>query len=335
MRTVIGVLCVIATAVVASAIGASMLRAAPPPPTCNLVPQLRDVTVNQGVGAYSPLVNGKETLVRFYLSMPSCAGSGASIQITAGTTLSGGASGTISAPTPVPQSTAYPIVAAFTAAPMADSTGDPKFVVPGAMVSRTTAFTANFSTTLFYRSRATKSAQYGAVQQIPFSNCPTGGIAASFDRPSNALGVLFVPMGDGTKTYSTQWTAAAQQALQDGMTAAVAREYPLPAGIGNLGGTGGLRYMVTPTLLDLKRLNLLDADGKFCGTGLNYDLIKAELAQFRLSHNTANPNAQANRVVGVIDPAVGLGPRSPASRAWLSSTRRRRGPWHALGGRAS
>ena len=70
IRTVIGVLCVITMAVVASAIGASMLRAAPPPPTCNLVPQLRDVTVNQGVGAYSPLVNGKETLVRFYLSMP-------------------------------------------------------------------------------------------------------------------------------------------------------------------------------------------------------------------------------------------------------------------------
>jgi Periplasmic copper-binding protein (NosD) len=310
IRTVIGVLCVITMAVVASAIGASMLRAAPPPPTCNLVPQLRDVTVNQGVGAYSPLVNGKETLVRFYLSMPSCAGSGASIQITAGTlTLSGGASGTISAPTPVPQPTAYPIVAAFTAAPMADSTGDPKFVVPGAMVSRTTAFTANLSTTLSYRSRATKSAQYSAIQPITFSNRPGGGaIAASFDRPSNALGVLFVPMGDGTKTYSTQWTAAAQQALQDGMTAAVARQYPLPAGIGNLGGTGGLRYMVTPTLLDLKRLNLLDAAGKFCGTGLNYDLIKAELAQFRLSHNTANPNAQANRVVGVIDPEVGLGP---------------------------
>jgi Right handed beta helix region len=312
IRHEIGALCVITMAVVASAIGASM-TGAQRPPACNLVPQLRDVTVNQGVGAYSPLVNGKETLVRFFLSMPSCAGSGASIQITAGTlTLSGGASGTVSAPTPVPQPTAYPIVAAFTAAPMADSTGDPKFVVPGAMVSRTTAFTATFSTTLSYRAKATKSGTYGAIQQITFSNRPgtSTPISTNFDRPSNALGVLFVPMGDGTKTYSTQWTAAAQQALQDGMTAAVARQYPLPAGIGNLGGTGGLRYMVTPTLLDLNRLNLLSA-GKFCGTGANYDLIKAELAQFRLSHNTANPNAQANRVVGVVDPAVGLGPPSP------------------------
>ena len=108
-----------------------------------------------------------------------------------------------------------------------------------------------------------------------------------------------------------QWTTAGQQALQDGMTAAVARQYPLPGGIGNLGGTGGLRYMVTPTLLDLKRLNLLDGSGRFCGSGANYNAIKAELAQFRLSHNTVNPNAQANRVVGIVDPAVGLGPPDP------------------------
>ena len=69
--------------------------------------------------------------------------------------------------------------------------------------------------------------------------------------------------------------------------------------------------MVAPTLIDLKRLNLLDGNGRFCGTGANYDLIKGELAQFRLSHNTANPAAQANRVVGVIDPAIALGPPSP------------------------
>ena len=62
-----------------------MTRAAAPPPPCTLLPQLRDVTINQGVGAYSPLVNGKETLVRFFLSMPSCAASGAAIQITGGT----------------------------------------------------------------------------------------------------------------------------------------------------------------------------------------------------------------------------------------------------------
>jgi hypothetical protein len=309
-----GVLGVLVVAALVGSLTASSTRAAPPPPTCNLIPQLRDVTVNQGVGAYSPLVNGKETLVRFFLSMPSCAGSGASIQITGGTlALSGGATGAVPTPTPAPVESAYPVIASYTVAPMADSTGDPKFVVPGSLVSRATAFTANFATTLGYRSRSSKTAPYGAIQQITFSTRPgsSSPISASFDRPSNALGILFVPMGDGTKTYDTQWTAAGQQALQDGMTAGVARTYPLPNGIGNLGGTGGLRYLVAPTLLDLKRLNLLDGSGKFCGTGANYDAVKAELAQFRLSYNTANPTSQANRVVGVVDPAVGLGPPSP------------------------
>ena len=73
---------------------------------------------------------------------------------------------------------------------------------------------------------------------------------------------------------------------------------------------------MTPTLLDLRALNLLNASGKFCGTGSSYDLIKGQLAQFRLSHNTVNPNAQANRVVGVVDPSTsGSGRRTRASRA--------------------
>jgi len=50
--------------------------------TCVLVPQLRDVTVNQGLGSYSPLEYGKETLVRLYLSTPSCAGSKDAVQVT-------------------------------------------------------------------------------------------------------------------------------------------------------------------------------------------------------------------------------------------------------------
>ena len=87
------------------------------------------------------------------------------------------------------------------------------------------------------------------------------------------------------------------------MTAAVPR-VSAPAGIGKLGGTAACATWSTPTLLDLGSTGSSSRllNGKFCGTGANYDLIKAELAQFRLSHNTVNPNAQANRVVGVVDP---------------------------------
>ena len=130
-RVVVGLLGAITLVVVIAALRASATPAAPGAAPCNLVPQLRDVTINQGLGGYSPLVNGKETLVRFYLSLPSCAGSGPSIQIVGGTlTLSGGASGTIAAPTPVPTAPAYPVIATYGVAPVADSTGDPRFVVP-------------------------------------------------------------------------------------------------------------------------------------------------------------------------------------------------------------
>lgn len=293
--------------------GAEGQKAKTPP--CVLAPELRDVTVNQGVGAYSPLVNGKETLVRLYLSMPSCAASGALIQIKEGSTLtvSGGAGGTVANPTPVPIATAYPTLPAFTAAPMADSTGDPKFVVPASFVTSGGAFTATFTATIRYQQRPNSRTAFTAGQ-VTFSTRPgtNSPITAAFAAPSNALATLFVPMGDATRTYSSQWSSTAQQALQDGMTGTLARLYPLPAGVGELGGTGGLRYSVTPTLLDLGAtgLNLMPT-GKFCGTGSSYDLIKAQLAQFRLSHNTVNPNAQANRVVGVVDPAVALAPPNP------------------------
>src|SRR5207248_274967 len=285
-------------------------RGAPAP--CPLVPQLREVMVNQGLATYPRFVGGKETLVRLYLSGPSCAANGASIQLTGGT-LTVGANGvrlgTIGAPTPLPSPTAYPTLATYTAAPMTDSTGDPIFVVPAAMLSSISAFTASFTATIAFQSK-TSSRATPVPGSVSFSTMPgsTLPITAQFDRNPNPLGILFVPMGDGTKPYSTQWTDAAQKALQDGLTATFSRIYPLAAGIGSLGGAGGLLYTIEPTLLDLRALNALDANGNFCGTGGNWDAIKAQLAQFLLSYNSLNPKAVANRVVGVVDPLRALGP---------------------------
>jgi parallel beta-helix repeat protein len=300
---------------VGSLVATSMTGAAPP--ACTLVPQLRDVTINQGLSTYSPFVNGKETLARFYLSLPSCAGSGASIQITGGTLeVKKGTTvlGTVGSPTPTPSPSAYPTIATYSTAPMTDSTGDPKFVIPPNFVDETAAFTATFKATINFQFRASRSAAYTTGTPVVFTNRPgtSTPIQTNYAGPTGPLSVLFVPMGDATKTYSSQWTSAGQQTLQDGITATLARTYPLPAGIGNLGGTGGFRYTVAPTLLDLRALNLLDGNGKLCASGGSYDVIKARLAQFLLSHNTMNPSAKANRVVGVVDPAVALGPADGA-----------------------
>ena len=201
-----GVLGVLVVAALVGSLTASSTRAAPPPPECNLVPQLRDVTINQGVGAYSPLVNGKETLVRFFLSMPSCAGSGASIQITGGTLDSlrrRHGHGRLSDAGAVP--TAYPVDRLLTAAPDGGLDRRPEVRRTRRRWSRSTSGVhrelhddAQGTRPRRRRRRPTARSSRSRSRRVPGTATP---ISASFDRPSNALGILFVPMGDGTKTY--------------------------------------------------------------------------------------------------------------------------------------
>ncbi len=141
----------------------SPVDAAPKPPACTLVPELRGVTINQGVGNYTPLARGKETLVRLFLAMPTCAASATTIALTGGTlTVLNGATqlGVVSAPTPVP-ATPYPLINPSTTAPSKDSVGDPKFVVPGSFLApaaTTGRWTATFRATVNYQSKTSATA---------------------------------------------------------------------------------------------------------------------------------------------------------------------------------
>src|SRR3954454_8330881 len=306
------------------AVGSSV-RTASSATACNLVPQLRDVTINQGVGSYSPLQYGKETLVRLYLSMPACAASGASIQVTGATlSVNGGSQSTPVPMSPTPQASAYPTISTFSVAPLPDSTGDPTFIVPGPGLSPAAAagFTARFTATVNFQSKASRSATPAAGTPQTLSFLPTSltnpapsttPIQAAFDKQTNPFHVLVVPMGDATKTYTSQFTAAAQVAVQDGMTGTVGRIFPVASGVGNLGSTRGegLQYTITPTLLDLKSLNLLDSTGKFCGTGASYSAIKGQLFQMLRAWQTANAGLQVDSVLGEIDPLIAKGPPDP------------------------
>ncbi len=276
--------------------------------TCTLVPVLRDVTVTQGVSAYPVLVRGKESLARFFLSLPSCASSTASIAIT-------GAKLTIrSSYTTATTITAYspaagttPRLAPYSSAPAVDSTADPKFVIPPIVPSPadTGRFAVTFSGTISYSSYTSSKAS--AVNgTITFSNRPgtTTAISMTVERKTNAFRVLVVPMGDARQSYASQFDSVARTTTQNGMTAA-ARKLPVPDSTGDLGGAGGLRYTINPTLLDLSRL--LNSSGKFCGTGANFDAVKAQLAQFLQSWNTANPLKPADRVLGVVKDTISLG----------------------------
>jgi hypothetical protein len=275
---------------------------------CDLVPQLRDVTINQGVGSYPRLARGKETLVKAFLSLPSCAPRGASIARTGGTlTVLNGttALGTAQAATPAPTAT-YPTLVPHAVAPALNATGDPTFVVPGSYLqpSSTEAFTASFSFTIRYSAK-TSSTAAPVTGSVTFTNRPgtTTRITAPVERKTNALRVLVVPMGDPTKLFSSQFSDAARAATQNGM-ATVSRVFPVPSGTTGLEGTGGLRYTINPAVLDVSKLL---SGGKFCGGTANFDALKGPLAQTLLSWNTANPTKPADRVMGVVDAAISNG----------------------------
>ena len=275
----------------------------PTPTNCILAPALRDVTVNQGVGTYSPLVRGKETLVRAYLSKPACASSSDVIELT-GASLAvtvAGVTTTIAQPTPVVPTNPSPQFAAYSVAALADSTADPLWVVPGSLLAPAgtlARFTATFSMTISYR--------VGGTTQSATFTTRTGSstpITATVEKQTNAFRVLVVPMGNARQPFAETYTSAGDAALQAAMLT-VSRIFPVPDGVGSLTGTtGGLRYSVSPGMLDLS--DLLGSDGRFCGTGGssgNFNAIKASLGQFLQSWNAANgPDHQADRVLGVVD----------------------------------
>lgn len=293
---------------------------------CNLQPTLRDITVNQGLASYSPLVRGKETLVRVYLSKPNCATAGDRIEVTsASLTVSGGAS-TGSIPSTPAIGAPYPLVPDAAVAPLHDGSGDPTFVLPGRVLASgdTSTFGMSFTPRIGYRATsATGTVTTGEVQLASRS--------ATVGRPSNALSILVVPMGATSAGHAAQFPSTANAALQNGM-AALGRTLPVRDGVADLAGgptDAGLRYALAPTMLDvgptgLNLMRLTQSGLRFCGTGSNFLAIANKLAEFRQAWNSTNPTAPADVVVGAVwqDVSFGAADRQGCDegRAWVVGT---------------
>ena len=281
-----------------------------------LVPALREVTVNQGVGSYSRLVRGKETLVKFFLSNPSTC----TVTSTQSLNITGA---TLTVNNQVQTFTGIPPFQSFAAAPQVGATisnnspADPVFAVPAADLvppftnPDTTPFTPTFTATVTYsrKNGTTTTSNLTAT----FSNPTT----VTFDRRTRALRVLVIPMGDASPGVlaNTQYTSTDQSSTQNGLSA-LSRILPVPASLGALGAaSGGIRYVINlAALLNLKAVPAAyDANGKFCGTGGNFDAIKAQLAQFMQSWN-ANPlnaDKRVDQVLGVVGEGISDGADSP------------------------
>lgn len=266
----------------------------------SLTPVLSSFAVNQGLASYTSLaagfsgrlVRGKETLVRPYFVLPSsCTGS---ITLT-GATLTATISGVARTYSPLTGTGAGSVPGAVAAA----STVDPLFDIPAADLAPgdgSSTFSVSWSLRLsFTQNRAS------TVLNATYSGAPI--TATTFERKTNALRILVVPMGDPTQAFASQFPSAAQTDIQNAMTT-LDRIYPVESGTGDLSSsTGGVRYTIDlAAMVDLKSIaNAYNpTSGRFCGSQTNFDAIKGQLSQFLQTWNAQNPSAAADRVVGAV-----------------------------------
>jgi len=299
-----------------------------------LVPNVAELLVSQGAPGYGRLARGKETIVRAYLTNPTtCTVSSrqsiAPVSATLGVSYSTGDT----AP-PAPDApwcvtgtctNFAPLSGKLGATTQIYSTSDPFFVVPASYLAPNPANTAAYNIT--FTLKITYSRNGSTSYQTTTGSEANATKSVPVDQKTNALRVLVVPMGDPTST-SPQWSSLAESTLQTVMTNA-SRAFPVPTGISSslcdpasptcpLGATGGIRYVVSTTLLDAKSLGLYASVGtttKFCGSASNWNTsqvtsgayaghtLKADLLQRLADYNRLNA-PPADLVLGVVDGTI-------------------------------
>lgn len=279
-------------------------QAAQAAPCQESFPVLRDVTVNQGLGSYLPLARGKETLVKLYLALPTTCRSGSVTTVATGATeatstrLTVKRDGVVLAAGLRPTATTLGVVGSETV--QVEGPADPIFVIPAEALTPapvTEAFTLTVEATVAYK-LSTGVARTKTFRTLEGATAP---ITARFNRFSNSLRILAVPMGDTTEghPYDSQFTATTAATLSEAM-GTLSRIYPVPAGIGPLGKTPdgvtvpGIKYSVNPGMIHV-------GPAPWCGKSTNMADVSSKLSATLQAWNTANPTAPADVALGVID----------------------------------
>jgi hypothetical protein len=275
-----------------------------------LVPQVRGYSINQGLSSYKDLVRGKDLVFRLFLSRPTCAeGTTQSVSLTgASLAVKAGAATVLTLQTPTNNLNPPPLLAYHSQAPaLPDSTGDPKWLISGQALSAAAPAAATpltFEATLKYSNSA------GASNvTLPVTGFGGQAMQKTLLAPTLPLRVLAIPLGRGTQTVSSQFSAGARTATLDGLSV-LGRIFPVANGTADLTTsetdltTGGVRYHLnTNTLVDVSGYM---SSGLFCddGTALRKQ-IGPQLLDNLKQYNTANPlSKSADNVMGVVDQAV-------------------------------
>ena len=288
-------------------------------------PVVRDVMVSQGLPSYASLARGKTALVKLFLSEPSSANCGnvtsESISVTGGS-LRVDAGGTVSSVSlDVPPEGALPEFSGYNVAPVTSTPADPRFVVPGSMLTSSSldAFGVTFTGTLDYVVKD-RSGVVLSTGRLPVTKRPDGSaITATVAKPAKPLRLLVVPMGNADVANPEQFPPAAATEVSAGM-AAVSRQLPIADGVGPLTGTAGLRWQLSAGMVHLGPHIEIDPktrlprtvdympNGTLCGGGgAQFTYISDQLAQFRAAWNAEHPTTPVDRVLGVIWQGVSVG----------------------------
>jgi hypothetical protein len=312
--------------VAAAAVGVLVIGATSQPArtaTCTLTPVLKGYTLNQGIGDYANLARNKQTLLRVYLSKPSCAGVGSDIKITSGsaTISNGSALPTTLGPTPSLTAPNYPSIVSSGSAPAIDSPGDLIFVIrPDVLTPGTTgSFTLTVSNvTLGYQYKARSTDPYtSASSPVTFTTFNGSAMSRPVAQQTKALGMLVVKMARANAPSTSWFGAEAQAAMASGMSTA-SRIYPVPAGVSSVlgqpgAGSSGIRYQYNDAgapgaILDLSQASLsstLLGGTTFCGKASNFAAVQSGLDGIFSVWNSSSANvtakATADRVIGAVD----------------------------------
>ena len=294
-------------------LAAVVMPAAASAATCaagELVPQVRGHSISQGLRSYKDLVRGKDIVFRLFLSRPACAdGTTQAVSLTgASLAVKAGATTLLTVEAPTNNLNPPPLLAYYSQAPaVPDSTGDPKWLVNGANLAAAAPAAATpltFEATLRYSSTA------GASNvTFPVTTVNGGAMQKTLLGATLPLRILAIPMGRGTQTVASQFSAGARTATIDGF-GHLGRMFPVANGTTDLTTsgtdltTGGARYHLnTNALVDVSRYM---TGGVFCDNGSAMkDHIAPQLLDNLKQYNTANPLAKsADNVMGVIDQAI-------------------------------
>ena len=307
--------------------------------TCtDWAPLASSVTINQGLGSYQLLARGKTTIVRLFLTTPSCTTS-SSEQITSATLAAYDGS--------VPAGTALVSGAGTSPASLnnaaidtygssnPDGSGDPLFILKNFGASDSTG-SVTFAITVNYRYELPGTTTWTPGTKV-YSQTSSGGLLqASFAPAAQPIRILFVPMGDPSAPVCNEFPEAkwscsavngeyADQMVQKAVDA-LARTMPVCDAETDLGSnaTCGVKWRLDDTgMIDVGQdaNGLHDmSSGALCISASNFapvttgPTIASQLSAYLRAWNsgvnrtTGLPNPHADRIVGLGWQGVTLGP---------------------------